>query len=329
MRYSGSRMDGHFICETPESFASAIGTMCRRKRVLPSRAIYYRGQRSPNWLLQSRWERLFLHPQRAGLGEPLYYIQPHQRDRDQLERKFLAMFRGEVERALPHARALTDDQLWALGQHHDLITPLLDWTLDPYKALRFALRHRTGAESAVAVWVFHPVASISPYDLIWDVHDFPTVDWTYVSDRQRAQQGVFTRLRDSIFADLEQYLRNRLPPQSVPTCLVKITISISNAAIPDFLEELAQRGINDASLGFTGKSDNRQLDDIAKRCNAALMAVPRPAAPSPISRVDPETVVETAERLAGQLLATIGPGKAHPTGGKAFPFLPAPTPRYI
>jgi hypothetical protein len=35
-----------------------------------------------------------------------------------------------------------------------------------------------------------------------------------------------------------------------------------------------------------------------------------------------EVVHETAERLAGRLLAAIGPGKARPTGRRAFPFLP-------
>lgn len=321
-------MDDRFTCETPESFAKVIARMRRRRGVLPSPAIYYRGQMNPAWLLQSRWERLFLRPQPAGLLEP-YPVQPHQRIRGRLERGLLAMFRGEVECAFPRAGDLTDDQLWALGGHHGLITPFLDWTLDPYKALHFALRHRTGTASAVAVWAFHPVSSISPYDLIWNEHDFPRVEWTYVSARQRAQEGVFTRLSDLIFTNLEAYLQNRLGPKVTSTCLVKITIPISKAIAPAFLEELAQQGIDDASLGFPGEPDNRQLDDIVARCNVALMAVPRPAAPPPLPRVDTGMVMETVERLVRQHLATIGPGKAYPIEAKALPFLSPPTPRYI
>src|SRR5437016_2440756 len=41
-----------------------------------------------------------------------------------------------------------------------------------------------------------------------------------------------------------------------------------------------------------------------------------------------DVVQEATERLVGKLLANIGPGKARPTGKRAFPFLPeAGTPK--
>jgi hypothetical protein len=318
-------MLGHFVCESRASFASLIDRMHRREVVLQSRVIY-RGQLNPGWLLQSLWERHFLYPQRAGLWEP-YYIQPHDAVKVPRQRAFLEMFRRQVELLFPQERGRSDDQLWAFGRHHGLVTPLLDWSLDPYRALYFALRHRTRTQSAVALWVFHVPQPTSPYGGIWDADMFPRIDWRYTSARQQSQEGVFTRLSHPIFADLEQYLRNKLGDGAASACLVKIEILAS--AMPGLIRELAERGINEPSLGFMDESESRLLDDLAARCNATLIAT-NPAAPPPRSpRVDQETIGEIAKGSAGRWLSTIGPGKAQLTGRRTIPFLRPPSPRYI
>ena len=43
-------------------------------------------------------------------------------------------------------------RLWSLGQHHNLLTPLIDWTVYPYVALFFAFVETSSQETPRAVY---------------------------------------------------------------------------------------------------------------------------------------------------------------------------------
>lgn len=88
----------------------------------------YRGQRGHNWHLSSTLSRLFD-------GGAV----PQQHEVSMLEQFRLAM-RG---RGLDCSK-LDEKELWAFGQHHGLLTPLIDWTKSPYVALFFAFGEPDG-----------------------------------------------------------------------------------------------------------------------------------------------------------------------------------------
>ena len=85
--------------------------------------LVYRGHAGHDWQLSSTLGRLF------GGGDI-----PSDK-RAKLLRQFKLSMRG---RGYDLAPLQTDEEIWAVGQHHGLKTPLLDWTRSPFVALFFA-----------------------------------------------------------------------------------------------------------------------------------------------------------------------------------------------
>lgn len=236
----------------------------------PARLLY-RGHRNANWPLRSTWERQFRDedPQRAGL----YNVYQRQDPQCELFRNHLSRFRSEIKRrspkfpALADVATLDDNVLAALGRHHGLYTPLLDWTINPDVALYFAFCHQDREnEEFAAIW------ALSLEQQMFDDGRFSWGEWwpPSFSLRQQAQAGIFTWLSDEIFSDLANYLVNHHHRGRHPY-LTKFVIPWS--AAPAINRYLASRRIFQGVL-FQQSGPSFELgvlDDIATECNSSLL----------------------------------------------------------
>lgn len=100
-------------------------------------AYIYRGQANPDWEVESTIDRL----ESKYPTTPNYTCEiPNEFDRSPLSRKqhlkaFKEVARGKLGNILG---SLSENEWWALSQHHGLSTPMLDWTYSPFVALYFA-----------------------------------------------------------------------------------------------------------------------------------------------------------------------------------------------
>lgn len=200
----------------------------------------YRGQTRSEWLLEPSLDRVLkgagrLHDPIARAGH--------------LE-AFKFASRG---RRGPHpAPLLTENDWWALGQHHGLATPLLDWTLSPYAAAFFAFADADPSTAARAIFALQTDGMEGKTEGI--VKGFqgsgrpPIVEIVRPLSDENArlvnQAGLFTRGPDGI--DLESWIREQYRGDETRWRLVKL--ELPNGEREVFLKNLNRMNINHLSL---------------------------------------------------------------------------------
>lgn len=121
--FGDEQIDGLVPACRVESWEKFIDAMRSPGHNTAKGEIIYRGQAGHNWHLSSTLGRLF----DGGSVPP-----EHETN---LLHEFRLAMRG---RGLDLSNIADDREVWALGQHHGLCTPLIDWTKSPYVALFFA-----------------------------------------------------------------------------------------------------------------------------------------------------------------------------------------------
>lgn len=164
----------------------------------------FRGQGQDNWLLESTLSRT-LKKLKA-------------KNKNALVSKHFKKFSLEIRgRRGNNPRHLTENEIWALGQHYGLHTPLLDWTESPWTALFFALTSIENSETGKrALWALH-INDIEKINKSYSTKTKsnknkveliePNID---ENNRLVGQRGLFTKI--DVENDIENWVSNSVRP---------------------------------------------------------------------------------------------------------------------
>lgn len=161
--------------------------------------LYFRGQRDSSWTLKTTLDRFSSALDKRCGGTYSMVL-----------KSFAKSLRGKS--AITKDLFGNEEEIWAIGQHNGLPTPLLDWTTASYIALFFAFEEATpSSTSKRTIWAIHKF--INEEMCVFNEgkqkeEEFKFVDlMTDHNPRLISQSGIFTK--QPLDFDFEDWVRTR------------------------------------------------------------------------------------------------------------------------
>lgn len=211
-----------------ESWEDFIAAMRDPQHNRASSEWIYRGQRGGDWPLASTLGRKF-----NGGSIP-------SDKRDGLLAQFELAMRGRGYDLSTFTGENADIEKWAIGQHHDLLTPLLDWTRSPFIALFFAFRGADNEAENPSRAVY--CVNMSAIRNAWEGERLFFDPMGHNNSRLVNQAGLFTMIPDND-DNFASYIINKLQEEGVVSA--EPVTNAATVANPDTGEAEVEYSITD------------------------------------------------------------------------------------
>jgi len=222
-----------------ESFESGVETISlfswkyfhdflKSRNLLEKRTYIYRGQKNSEWLVRPSIHREIA--KRLKGKEYKTKLNTH-----------LENFKYSIRGKVPGLKEILEDEneLWALGQHHGLKSPLLDFSSSPFLAAYFAFEEKENESEHRTIWMLAAVAIDNYVDEKLTMYR-PLSD---ITPRLISQDGLFVKFNEN--QDLESIIKSTKKPDD-KIYLYKVLIPSKDRKA--FLKSLNRMNINHKTL---------------------------------------------------------------------------------